>query len=927
MHALFYIYHMKIPTGLWLIGLLIISIPIQAQIITTDPALPMAGDGVNIQYDATGGTAGLEGYTGDVYAHTGVLTDKSSGGADWKYVKTDWGVNNAATKLTRLSANLYSLDIGPSIREYYGVPETETITHMAFVFRSSDSSLEGKDEGGSDIFVEVFQQGFYLSIVNPDRNTIVDSGSNIVFEAAASQETELLLFLNNSEVKSVKGENITHTFSFNTSGDYWIKVTAEANGETIADSVFIHVKEAQITGPVPEGLRDGINYMDAQTVTLVIYAPLKEDVFVIGDFNNWTPSSTSRMTRDGDRYWITLTNLTPDEIYAYQYLVDGELLIADPYTEMTLDPNDKGIDEATYPGLKPYPSGLTTGITSVLQPGKQPYRWDHTDFESPDPRALVIYELLVRDFLAAHHWKSLIDTLGYLSNLGVNTIELMPVNEFEGNESWGYNPSFYFAADKYYGPADDLKAFIDSCHGRGIAVVLDMVLNHSYGQSPLVQMYFENGKVSANNPWYNVDSPNSAYSWGYDFNHESQDTKDFVDRVNSYWLESFRVDGFRFDFTKGFTNTPGDGWAYDASRIAILKRIADVIWTVNSDAYVILEHLADNSEETVLSNYGMMLWGNINHNYNEATMGYHDSNKSDFSGISYKSRGWNDPHLVGYMESHDEERLMYKNLTYGNSDLNYDIRDMTTALQRMELAGAFFFPIPGPKMIWQFGELGYDYSIDEGCRVCNKPIRWDYAEDPDRKQIYDVWADLIHLKKSEPVFSSTNFTLEVSEEIKRIEISDTKMEVRIVGNFGVVGQPAEVNFGTSGTWYDFFSGEDFHVQSPETKIILQPGQYHLFTSKPLFTPRVSNPGPVFSKESEELVLFPNPVSNILYMNQAPVESTLTFTGIDGRIHLKTKLKAWVGEIDISALGDGLYVVQRTAGNSDPEFGKILKLSK
>ncbi len=93
-----------------------------------------------------------------------------------------------------------------------------------------------------------------------------------------------------------------------------------------------------------------------------------------------------------------------------------------------------------------------------------------------------------------------------------------------------------------------------------MAVIIDMVLNHSYGQSPLVQLYFDgNGKVSADNPWYNVDSPNPVYSWGYDFNHESLDTKDFVDRVNSYWLEEFRVDGFRFDFTKGFTNTPGDG--------------------------------------------------------------------------------------------------------------------------------------------------------------------------------------------------------------------------------------------------------------------------------------------------------------------------------------------------------------------------------
>ncbi len=69
---------------------------------------------------------------------------------------------------------------------------------------------------------------------------------------------------------------------------------------------------------------------------------------------------------------------------------------------------------------------------------------------------------------------------------------------------------------------------------RDIAVIIDMVLNHSYGQSPLVQLYYESstGKVSADNPWYNVDSPNPVFSWGYDFDHESQDTKEFVDRVN-----------------------------------------------------------------------------------------------------------------------------------------------------------------------------------------------------------------------------------------------------------------------------------------------------------------------------------------------------------------------------------------------------------
>lgn len=880
-----------------------------------------------LYYDATKGTAGLEGYTGDVYAHTGVLTNLSSGGSDWRYVKTDWGQNSASTKLTRVSTNLYSLDIGPSIRDYYGVPSPETITHMAFVFRSSDSQLEGKDEGSTDIFVEVFQEGFSVSILQPDRNSVVDQGSELLLEAAASKEADLHLYLNSREVKSLSGESIEHTFTFDTPGDFWIRVTAAAEGETAADSLFVHVKEAQLNRPLPEGVRDGINYMDHQTVTLVFHAPFKEDVFVVGDFNQWTPNSSSRMAKDGDRFWITLDDLHPGETYGFQYLIDGELVVADPYTEMTLDPGDQWIDEKTYPGLKPYPTGQTTGITSVLQPGKKAYRWNHTDFSAPESERLVIYELLVRDFLEAHDWKTLTDTLGYLHSLGVNAIELMPVNEFEGNESWGYNPSFYFAADKYYGPASDLKVFIDSCHGRGMAVIIDMVLNHSYGQSPLVQLYFENGKVSADNPWYNVDSPNPYYQWGYDFNHESGDTKKFVDRVNSYWLDSFRVDGFRFDFTKGFTNAAGDGWAYDASRISILKRMADAIWSVKSETYVILEHLADNSEERVLSDYGMLLWGNMNHAYNEATMGYHDNQKSDFSGISYKSRGWKDPHLVGYMESHDEERLMFKNLTYGNSGYMYNIQDLNTALLRMELAGAFFFPIAGPKMIWQFGELGYDYSIEEGCRVCNKPIRWDYQENPARKQVFEVWADLIQLKTTEPVFASEIGSLELAGEIKRIKISDPDMEVRIIGNFGVNAQPAELNFTSEGTWHDFFSGESFQVEDSQKKIILEAGEFFVLSTKPLRAPRVYKEGPVFVNESEELVLFPNPVSHTLYMNHSPVESTLTITGLDGRIQMKTNLKAWEGEIDISALGKGFYVVKRTKGNSDPEFGKILKLTE
>ena len=135
---------------------LLVHLSVGAQIITTDPVIPFAGKPVTIYYDATEGTRGLMVYTGDVYAHTGVLTHKSSGGTDWKYVKTGWGENTPETKLTRKSANLYSLQITPTICEYYGAPESDTITHMAFVFRNGDCSKEGKDVGGADIFVEVF---------------------------------------------------------------------------------------------------------------------------------------------------------------------------------------------------------------------------------------------------------------------------------------------------------------------------------------------------------------------------------------------------------------------------------------------------------------------------------------------------------------------------------------------------------------------------------------------------------------------------------------------------------------------------------------------------------------------------------------------------------------------------------------------------
>jgi hypothetical protein len=325
-----------------------------------------------------------------------------------------------------------------------------------------------------------------------------------------------------------------------------------------------------------------------------------------------------------------------------------------------------------------------------------------------------------------------------------------------------------------------------------------------------------------------------------DFNHESNATKYFVDRVNGYWLTEFKFDGFRFDLSKGFTQFNSGGnvglWGqYDQSRVNILKRMADEIWEIDSTAYVILEHFADNSEEVVLSNYGMMLWGNHNYDYNEATMGY----ASNFSGISYLNRGWSHPHLVGYMESHDEERLMVKNLAFGNSSGNYNIKNLNVALNRMKLAGAFFFTIPGPKLMWQFGELGYDISINFNGRTGEKPVKWDYLNDDRRSNLYKVYSALINLRNNYETFHATNFGLDVTGFMKKINLYHPSMDAFIIGNFGVTQLSSRPNFSKIGYWYDYFTGDSINVTSVTNltdSILLAPGDFKLYTSVKLPLP-------------------------------------------------------------------------------------------
>ncbi len=598
--------------------------------------------------------------------------------------------------------------------------------------------------------------------------------------------------------------------------------------------------------PVVADMRDGINRISDDSLGFVLFAPGKESVYLIGDFNNWEVSEKYKMKKDNEtnRFWIRIGDLQKGKEYICQYLIDNTIRVADPYANKISDPwNDSKILSTIYPNLIAYPTGKTEEIAMVVNTSPASYSWKASNFKVSNPDNMVIYEILIRDFTEEGSIKGVQGKLDYLQNLGVNAIELMPFNEFEANNSWGYNPSFYFAPDKAYGTSNDYKAFIDACHERGIAVIMDIVLNHSYGQSPMVRMYHD-GKYNptADNPWYNQKSnfANPDAQWGCDFNHESPYTKTFVDSVFSYWMKEYKIDGFRLDFTKGFSNTPypADSWGspYDAARIKNLKRIYDEIKKRNSDAIVIFEHLSDNDEEKELADYGIKLWGNINYNFNEATMGWGAEPgdygpKGDVKWASYQERGWAKPNLVAYMESHDEERIMFKNNSYGNSsNPPYDVKELATGLQRTEAAAVILMTLPGPKMIWQFGEVGYDFELNND-RLGNKPIRWDYYDVPERKALYNVYAKMNKLRNTNAVFSAADYTIDLIGQYKQILLKSGDDYVCAIANFDVKPLSADVDLGKAGQWQEYFANTTTDFLTGKQTIELQPGEYRLYISK------------------------------------------------------------------------------------------------
>ena len=655
------------------------------------------------------------------------------------------------------------------------------------------------------------------------------------------------------------------TVEFSNDGDYnkyAVKSTSkrlEFKRNTIYDlGVLVSGKDVDMTGP--EGLQHGINYIDDSTVALVLYdrdnqGKPHDFCNLLWDENWWGDVSKPKTPLVYDDasgcWWITLTGLNPDKQYKFQYQLgygsDVTVTTFDPYTEILYDRyNDQWISSSTYPGLaEEYGDthyGRDNGFVSAFKINRDEYDWQVEDYDIEDKNDLIIYELLVRDFTDNAYGegsiKAAIGQLDYLQTLGVNAIELMPVQEFDGNDSWGYGTHAYFAMDKAYGTRADYKAFIDACHQRGMAVILDVVYNHATGAHPYAAMYWDgtNNKTASNNPWFNVDAPHQ-WSVYHDWNHSNPMVREHVKRNLTYLMAEYKVDGFRFDLTKGFTQTAGE--SYDQKRVDWLKEYNAHIQSVDDDAVMICEHFVDD-ENWELGQAGIKVWRNMNHSYTKAMK--RDMSVADFTGTT---NTFNDSGMmgdwqtfgqyVGYQESHDEQRTNYE----GQWDYTGASIDFATRIERAKLNAAFFLLSPGPKMIWQFGEIGYDISIDENGRTGKKPCRTtEYMAVAERKALYDTYAMLIKFRKDNPRFFDydVNFRWYVGsgEQTGRYLFARNGdgQHFALFGNFGKGSQSIGVSLPEGvDEWYQYDNPNAVWKGSSHTTTMNE-GQFYLLVSDP-----------------------------------------------------------------------------------------------
>lgn len=273
-----------------------------------------------------------------------------------------------------------------------------------------------------------------------------------------------------------------------------------------------------------------------------VWAPHADEVFVVGDFNNWE-SDSSPLAKEENGHWAV--NI-PEAKVGQEY----KFFLKTPFGEFFR--ND------------PYALQMTNSIGNGVIYDQDAFDWGNDGYQMPPWNEVVVYELHIGTFNVKEEGKpgnfySAIERLPYLRDVGVNAVEVMPVFEFPGDRSWGYNPSHPYSIESEYGGPDAFKEFVKACHAHGIAVILDVVYNH-FGPSDLDLWQFDGWHENDGGGIYFYNDWKSATPWGNtrpDFGRS--EVRSYIHDNAMMWLDKFRVDGLRMDMVPYIRNVAADG--------------------------------------------------------------------------------------------------------------------------------------------------------------------------------------------------------------------------------------------------------------------------------------------------------------------------------------------------------------------------------
>ena len=272
----------------------------------------------------------------------------------------------------------------------------------------------------------------------------------------------------------------------------------------------------------------------AKGVTFRVWAPHAEKVYVTGTFNDWGTTATP-LVREENGYWSTDV---------------PEAKVGDEYRYMIHTPAAWNLPPLSR--IDPYARKVTSSISNGVIYDPHVFDWGNAAFHMATGNELVIYELHVGTFNVKEEGRpgtldSALERLPYLNKLGINAVEVMPVAEFAGDFSWGYNPAHPFAVAGIYGGPDALKRFVKAAHEHGIAVIIDVVYNH-LGPSDLDLWQFDGWSENEKGGIYFYNDRCSQTPWGETRpDYGRGEVRQYLRDNALMWLEEYHADGLRWD--------------------------------------------------------------------------------------------------------------------------------------------------------------------------------------------------------------------------------------------------------------------------------------------------------------------------------------------------------------------------------------------